>query len=155
MQGYQPPVFWEAIGRVRARLGIPVIANGDIWTLDDFFRCRDLTGASHFMLGRGALADPNLSLRVARELGLPSEGAVLEPFPMDPRAWFPLLREFVGLGLGVSGHERAALGRVKQWLRQAHLRRPVEWFEQLKRFEKLDEALAFLETGLPVGRGGE
>jgi tRNA-dihydrouridine synthase C len=66
--GYAPPIHWEPIGRVRERLGIPVVANGDIWTIDDFRRCRDTTGCEHFMLGRGALADPRLPHRVATEL---------------------------------------------------------------------------------------
>src|SRR6185436_17754692 len=58
--GYAPPIFWEPIGRIRESLGIPVVANGDTWTLDDFRRCRDATGCIHFMLGRGALANPDL-----------------------------------------------------------------------------------------------
>src|SRR4051794_29311651 len=66
--GYAPPVFWAPIGRVRERLGIPVVANGDIWTIADFRRCREESGCRHFMLGRGALADPLLPARVAAEL---------------------------------------------------------------------------------------
>ena len=65
-QGYDPPADWGPIGQVRARLGIPVVANGDIWTVDDFRRCREETGCRHFMLGRGALADPRLPRRVGR-----------------------------------------------------------------------------------------
>ncbi len=141
MQGYQPPVFWTAIGEARARVGIPVVANGDIWTLEDFLRCRDLTGAEHFMLGRGALADPHLAWRVARELGLPAP-EVTEPFGMEPEDWAPLIQEFVTIGAG--------LGRVKQWLRQAHSRRPRPWFETLKRFDELEQALVFF--GAPTAQ---
>ncbi len=68
--GYAPPAYWGPIGRVRERLGLPVVANGDIWTVADFRRCRDETGCRHFMLGRGALADPRLPRQVAVELGL-------------------------------------------------------------------------------------
>jgi tRNA-dihydrouridine synthase C len=70
MAGYAPPVDWPQIGRVREQLGLPIVANGDIWTLDDFRRCRGETGCHHFMLGRGALANPLLTAHVARELGL-------------------------------------------------------------------------------------
>jgi tRNA-dihydrouridine synthase C len=72
VQGYQPPVYWQPIGIVRERLGIPVIANGDIWTVDDLRRCREETGCIHYMLGRGSLADPYLSHAAARELGISS-----------------------------------------------------------------------------------
>jgi tRNA-dihydrouridine synthase C len=68
--GYAPPIHWGPIGRIRERLGIPVVANGDIWTLEDFRRCRAATGCRHFMLGRGALANPLLSGQIAHELGI-------------------------------------------------------------------------------------
>jgi len=64
-QGYRPPAYWKPLGEVRARLRIPVVANGEIWTIDDLRRCRDETGCQHFMLGRGALADPTLARRLA------------------------------------------------------------------------------------------
>src|SRR5207237_5465230 len=67
-QGYRPPAYWKPIGEVRSRLPIPVVANGEIWTLDDLRRCRDETGCQHFMLGRGAVADPALARAAAREL---------------------------------------------------------------------------------------
>src|SRR5207248_5721486 len=73
-QGYRPPAYWKPLGEVRARLGVPVVANGEIWTLDDLRRCREETGCQHFMLGRGALADPTLGRTAARELGIPGVG---------------------------------------------------------------------------------
>src|SRR4051812_48770492 len=69
-QGYQPPALWHPIGIVRERLGIPVVANGDIWSVEEFHRCRAETGCVHFMLGRGAIANPALSHQIACELGL-------------------------------------------------------------------------------------
>ena len=71
-QGYKPPVYWKPIGIVRERLGLPVVANGDIWTLADFRQCREETGCRHFMLGRSALANPLLASQVAHELGIGS-----------------------------------------------------------------------------------
>ena len=65
VQGYAPPAYWNPIGAVRARLTIPVVANGDLWTTEDFRRCREETGCTHFMLGRGALANPLLSHQIA------------------------------------------------------------------------------------------
>ena len=54
---------------------IPVVANGDIWTIEGFRRCREETGCRHFMLGRGALANPRLARQVAEDLGLSSPNA--------------------------------------------------------------------------------
>ena len=67
-QGYAPPVNWELIGKVRERLRVPVVANGDMHSLADFRRCREITGCVHFMLGRGAVADPGLAGQVAGHL---------------------------------------------------------------------------------------
>ena len=88
VQGYQPPVYWPAIGRVQANVGLPVVANGDIWTVDDLRRCQDETGCRHFMIGRGALADPALPLRLASALGLFPK----PPFQEAPLDWPTLLR---------------------------------------------------------------
>jgi tRNA-dihydrouridine synthase C len=139
-QGYAPPVYWPLVGRVRERLAIPVIANGDIWTLDDFRRCRDETGCRHFMLGRGALADPGLAQRVAAELGLIPKTAG------PPPDWPSLIRDLVDwtVRLCERGHERVVF-RAKQWLRLAAVHGSFDRFEQIKRARTTGEVLAILE----------
>lgn len=132
-QGYNPPVYWPAIGRVRQALGLPVVANGDIWSLDDFRRCQDETGCRHYMLGRGALADPSLSHRVARELGL-WNGKIHES------AWSALFREFVRIsGEREDGGRGHSLLRLKQWMKLAHRFGRFEHFDALKQIETLRE----------------
>jgi len=59
-QLYSGRADWGVIGRVRESLSIPVVANGDIRTLDDLERCAKLSGCGRFMIGRGALARPEL-----------------------------------------------------------------------------------------------
>ena len=127
-QGYAPPVYWPLVGRVRERLKIPVVANGDIRTLDDFRRCRNETGCIHFMLGRGALANPGLARRVAAELGLEtSEPDTAVDWPEQLRrliAWTP-------------GYERQrpdrAVHRFKQWLKMAATCGDFRDFDVVKR----------------------
>ncbi len=90
--GYAPPIHWAPIGRVREQLGIPVVANGDIWTLEGFRCCREETGCRHFMLGRGALADPRLARGIATELGL----LPTEPVNVVPTTdWSAHLRDLI------------------------------------------------------------
>jgi tRNA-dihydrouridine synthase C len=61
LEGYKPPAHWDWIGKIKEKVNIPVIANGEIWSLDDYNKCVTLSNCSDFMLGRGALAMPNLS----------------------------------------------------------------------------------------------
>lgn len=61
MDGYKAErINWECIGKIRERLSIPVIANGEIWNGQDASRCQTITGCQTLMVGRGALAVPNL-----------------------------------------------------------------------------------------------
>ena len=38
-QAYKPPAYWERIADIRAAVKIPVVANGEIWTVEDARRC--------------------------------------------------------------------------------------------------------------------
>lgn len=116
-QGYRPPAHWEPIGEIRARLGIPIVANGDIWTLDDFKRCRDVTGCKHFMFGRSALGNPWLAQDVARELGIRSSVTAL-----SDRQWLPLLFRFQKIADPYGTSINYVLCRMKQWLKMTPLR---------------------------------
>ena len=62
--GYQPPAYWGYIKEIQRQLDIPVIANGEIWTLEDYIACREQSGCDSVMLGRGLLARPDLGLAI-------------------------------------------------------------------------------------------
>jgi tRNA-dihydrouridine synthase C len=62
--GYRPPARWQSVGLIREALRIPVIANGEVWTLVDYDAIREATGCEDVMLGRGAVADPLLARRI-------------------------------------------------------------------------------------------
>lgn len=140
--GYSPPVFWEPIGRIRESLLVPVVANGDIWSLDDFRRCRDATGCIHFMLGRGALANPALSHQVAKELGIPPRSA-LAPFDWSRQ----LLRLEEWTRELLEHPPENGVRRLKQWLKMASTCGTFDAFDQVKRAETVEELIANL--GIP------
>lgn len=54
-------INWAAIGEIRKRLTIPVVANGEIWDWQSAQDCMAATGCDAVMIGRGALNVPNLS----------------------------------------------------------------------------------------------
>jgi tRNA-dihydrouridine synthase C len=139
LQGYAPPVHWRAIGRVRERLGIPIVANGDIWTVEGFRQCRDETGCQHFMLGRGALADPNLACRIAVELDIVADRPTIERTQRID--WHLQLQNLIRWTPSSDQH----VDRLKQWLKLAAMFGDFEHFEVIKRSESVDELLASLK----------
>lgn len=57
-QYYSGKANWEAIKHIKEELKIPVIGNGDIFSLDDANRMKDETGCDFVMVGRGAMGNP-------------------------------------------------------------------------------------------------
>ncbi|MBM7342487.1 tRNA dihydrouridine(16) synthase DusC [Pantoea coffeiphila] len=105
-------INWAAIGEIRQRLTIPVIANGEIWDWQSAQDCLAATGCDAVMIGRGALNVPNLS-RVIKynEPRMPWNDVVM------------LLKKYVLLEKqGDTGLYHVA--RIKQWL--GYLRKEYE-----------------------------
>ena len=59
-QGYNGNARWEWIARVKEILSIPVIANGDIFSVEAAVNCLQQTGADGVMCSRGTLGYPFL-----------------------------------------------------------------------------------------------
>lgn len=57
-QHYSGKADWEAIARVKRERGIPVIANGDVFSWADAKALLDLSGCDGVAIGRGALGNP-------------------------------------------------------------------------------------------------
>ena len=144
VQGYAPPVYWRPIRTVRERLGLPVVANGDIWSIEDFRQCREETGCRHFMLGRGALANPLLPMQAAQVLGL-AAGCPDDTVSLTDYDWFAPLHRLSELMLCYEGFraDRTVL-RLKQWLRIAALQGNFTDFERIKTVTCASELFAIL-----------
>ena len=145
MQGYTPPAYWEPIGEVRRALDIPVVANGEIWSIDDLKRCQDQSGCEHFMIGRGALAEPGLVTALAGSLGMVVRPHDLSLCGGEAAKWRPLLHELIAMSRHDGESERRTISRVKQWLNYARHKGAVRWFDSLKRLESLEGILAHLD----------
>lgn len=57
-QFYRDHANWRIIRKVKEHLSIPVIANGDIRTVDDLIKIREITGCEAVMVGRAAQGNP-------------------------------------------------------------------------------------------------
>lgn len=142
MQRYKPPIFWGKLAHAQRTLEIPVVANGDIWTLDDFKRCRDLTGCEHFMLGRGAIADPGLARRIASDMGIATTCR------LESLEWIPLLDRLDHYCRQQSERKRKkTFHRLKQWLNFAWRFGSFEEFGKIKHCRCKEELFEVLRTG--------
>jgi nifR3 family TIM-barrel protein len=77
VQGFSGKSDRGIIGKVREALPkhIPVVGNGDVITVDDYFRMREETGCDAVMIGRGALGNPWLFRSIRERLaGRPDPG---------------------------------------------------------------------------------
>ncbi len=58
VQGYSGSADWEAIGKVKKAVTIPVFGNGDVTSGRDALRLMETSGCDGVMIGRGALGNP-------------------------------------------------------------------------------------------------
>ncbi len=116
--GYRPPAYWERIAEIRAAVSVPVVANGEIWSVTDAMRCRALSGCDTLMLGRGMVSDPGLALAIVAADQEASAGAGLTWSQLQP-----LLAVFWRL-VSTKIEPRARAGRLKQWLNYLRRRHP-------------------------------
>ncbi|MHA7680059.1 tRNA dihydrouridine synthase [Cupriavidus sp. PET2-C1] len=106
--GYRPPAHWEWIARIDAAVDVPVVANGEVWTVADWERCRAVSGCADVMIGRGAVSDPFLALRIR---GLMDRSASGEEWPAVLRHIADYLKKLQAKAECLHEH-----GRVKLWL---------------------------------------
>lgn len=117
-QGYKAPAHWEWVARIREAIPVPVVANGEVWTVDDWKRRREISGSHDVMLGRGAVSDPWLARRIR---------GLAEPRPTHGD-WSALLPFIADYWRGVQGKvvPAHAPGRIKLWLGMLRRTWPVE-----------------------------
>ena len=108
VEGYAPPAHWHWINKIQQQLSIPVIANGEIWNLEDYQRCRELSQCDDIMLGRGVIRTPDIGLQIKASHNHTS---------VTPLTW----QEVCGLVMDFYRRiehipTRFACNRLKQWI---------------------------------------
>lgn len=139
--GYKADAIkWHYIAQVKERLAregkhFSIIANGEIWTLADAINCRELSSCDDLMIGRGALATPNLAAVIA---GI-----------SDKMSWQGVVEMILNYRkvqvIGSKGHHYSS--RAKQWLSQMRQSYPEanELFMPIRRIKKSDDMQVAIE----------
>ncbi len=126
--GYRPPAYWEEIARAREVVSLPVITNGDIWSPTDAIRCKQVTGCSDLMVGRGVLCRPDLPRLIA------AADAGLEINSLYWPDILPILLNF--FDLTARNYDACYVGNpIKQWLAymRSYFPQAALLFERVKR----------------------
>lgn len=130
---YTPPAHWRYIRHMAEGIKVPILANGDIWSSEDYYRCREITGLGRVALGRGLVRRPTLALEI--------RGHRQTPFSRSD-----FITRFFETALGARG-EPFAVARLKQVLRywaddtDTRLR---TWFDRAKTLKSAGAAIELL-----------
>jgi tRNA-dihydrouridine synthase C len=126
--GYKPPAYWHYIADIKAKLKIPVIANGEIWTIDDYLKCREQSQCDDVMLGRGLLSCPDLARQIKAHLNKET---------YQPLTWAEICQMLFDYYKKTTPlyDERNCGNRVKQWLMYLSRQYPQAqlFFDDVKR----------------------
>jgi len=137
VDGYNHPARWEWLGKINEALTIPLVANGDINSVADFLRCREMSNCEDFMLGRGAVIQPDLARQIS---------ATQSQTSVSLMKWSEVLALVVEMAAFMQTQpeikEKKVLGRIKQWL--AYLKRQYpeagELFAKIRQMKQLSQA---------------
>ncbi len=108
MQMYKGVADWPAIREVTEAVGIPVVLNGDILTVEDALAALEQSGADGVMVGRGAMRDPWILRRIGDAL------AGREPYAPPLRDREAVLLRYFDLRCAEASSDRRAIGRLKK-----------------------------------------
>lgn len=156
MEAYKPPAHWEYIAMMKDAVQLPVWANGDIWSVEDFKKCKEVSTCEDFVLGRSAFALPDLALQIYKDNPSSQLSAVQKKFPFLNRAnadkhinfdWNKILELFNEFTLNCIEYQNGdyALKRSKQWMKflARNYNNANAYFEDIKRFKTIEELLKY------------
>ncbi len=156
-QGYNGPAKWEWIRKVKEILSIPVIGNGDIFSVDAAVRCLEETGADGVMCSRGTLGYPFLVGEVDHFLKTGCE--LPPPTPVErlqcARDHLQMLWEYKG-ERGVRQARKHMTWYAKGFANAGELRDKLSRMETVEEgYRLIDGAIEQLASGDSPGAGGD
>ncbi len=145
-QLYSGVARWEAIGRLKEAVAIPVLGNGDIWDAADALEMMAVTGCDGVVVGRGCLgrpwlfADLEAAFTGAPRTTVPHLGFVADTMQLHAE----LLAEWAGEDMGLRSFRKHAGWYLKGYPAGPEVRRRLASVSTLT---ELDEICRGLDAG--------
>ena len=140
VEGYEPPAHWEWVRKIRDAVSIPVTANGDVFSLQDYLDIKTVSGCDSVMLGRGAVIRPDL----ARQIKQYENGETVKDTNFaEVSSW---IVQFFDLCLTKEANNKYPVARLKQWLgmMKKEFEQAQVLFDRIRAVKEADEVKQIL-----------
>ena len=140
VEGYEPPAHWEWVRKIRDAVNIPVTANGDVFSLQDYLDIKTVSGCDSVMLGRGAVIRPDL----ARQIKQYENGETVKDTDFaEVSSW---IVQFFNLCLDKEANNKYPVARLKQWLgmMKKEFEQAQVLFDRIRAVKEADEVKQIL-----------
>lgn len=143
MEMYTPPAHWNYVRVMNSGMDLPFLANGEIWSVEDYWRCREASGVARVALGRGLVSRPTLAREIRASISLGPDSGHDEDFAFEP---VKFLEEFFHRSVAFR-NAHYGVARLKQILRYWSRDSDVfaRWFQTVKVAQTVEHAAEFLQ----------
>ena len=130
-QFYTGKADWDIIAEIKKNLSIPVIGNGDVFTIEDSINMLDKTGCDAIMIGRGAQGNPWIFKRINHDM---NTGEILPE---------PTLNEKISTAIK---HLKLAVEEHGEYVAVREMRKHIAWYlKGLRNSAKLRDEINKIE----------
>jgi len=141
-QYYSGKADWDIIAKIKDSIGIPVIGNGDVFSVEDAKRMLEQTNCDAIMIGRGSQGNPWIFKRINHYI---QTGEILPE---------PTLEEKINTA---KKHLKLAVEEHGEYVAVREMRKHIAWYlkglrnsarvrDEINKIEKYDEVVSKLDN---------
>lgn len=147
-QYYGGEADWEIIAKVKEAVQIPIIASGDIFSVEDALACREMTGCDGLMLARGVRGNPWLFAQIKQGFAQKERGEQITVGKPDLSEVLDMILrhgkmqvEYKGETMGMREMRKHVAWYTTGYPHSASIRREANFLETYEDLERLCDKL--------------